>query len=372
MPGFNADERDWWIPALRDLVIGLRQHIDPTVFALRYPHSTAPYRVFDVPVVPFGGAETRRLGRLPLIARATRVVRTLLRAGELDGVHALWAHEPGLVGAMACAGSGRRPLVSLLGGELAALREIGYGGQLSSFNRWACAAALRGAGVVTVGSESMRHLGAQRGYATAGWHRLPLGVDMHKFAPSGAPGNAPRLDGDPCLLSVGALIPVKGPELLLTCFAELHQRLPAARLHLVGAGPLQAQLASSLHGTDLARCIRFHGALDHDDMPAVYRQADLVIVTSQFESQSVAAVEAAACGRPLIGPAVGLLPEIDGSLICVSHDPATIVARLLQAMSDRNLLRQRGERGRHWVMREATVNHTVDKLVQLYEEIARR
>ena len=302
VPGFNADERDWWIPALRDLVIGLREHIDPTVFALRYPHSAAPYRVFDVPVVPFGGAEARRLSRVSMMLRATRAVRALLRGGELDAVHALWAHEPGLVATAACIGTGRRPLVSVLGGELASLPNIGYGGQLSRFNRLASTVALQRAGAVTVGSESLRDVGAQRGYAAAGWHRLPLGVDARRFTPDGASGNAPHLDGDPCLLSVGALVPVKGPELLLECFAAVRQQLPEARLHLVGEGPLQPQLAAIVRQAELGGTVRFHGALDHADMPGVYRQADVLVVTSYFESQSVAAVEAAACECSLVGP----------------------------------------------------------------------
>ena len=372
VPGFSADEHDWWIPALRDLVVGLREHIDPTVFALRYPHSTSPYRVFDVPVVPFGGAEARRFGRLPMIVRATRAVRASLLTGQLDGVHALWAHEPGLVATVACAGTGRRPLVSLLGGELADLPDIGYGGQISRFNRWASNLALRHAHAVTVGSESLRDLGAQRGYAVAGWHRLPLGVDTRKFSPQGAPGNAPLLDGHPCLLSVGALIPVKGPELLLECFAAVYQQLPGARLHLIGEGALRQRLVETVRSMDLVAGVRFHGAIDHVDMPGVYRQADVVMVTSHFESQSVAAVEAAACGRTLIGPAVGVLPEIDGAEICVSHAPSAIAAALLQALSDRNLLRHRGARGRDWVLREATVDNTVGKLVQLYEEVTRQ
>ncbi len=215
----------------------------------------------------------------------------------------------------------------------------------------------------------MRDLGAQRGYAVAGWHRLPLGVDTRKFSPQGAPGNAPQLDGHPCLLSVGALVPVKGPELLLECFATVHQQLPQARLHLVGEGALRQRLMETARSMDLAADVRFHGTIDHVDMPGVYRQADVVVVTSYFESQSVVAVEAAACGRTLIGPAVGVLPEIDGAEICVSHDASAIAAGLLQALSDRNLLRRRGALARAWVLREATVRSTVDKLVQLYEEV---
>ena len=105
-------------------------------------------------------------------------------------------------------------------------------------------------------------------------------------------------------------------------------------------------------------------------MPAVYRQADVVVVTSRFESQSVAAVEAAACGCAIVGTPVGLLAEIDGAQISVSHDSAAIAAALLRVASDDTLLRRRGKRARNWAQREATVGNTVDTLVKLYEEIA--
>ncbi len=371
VPGFAADEHDWWIPAIRDLVAELREHVDPTVFALRYPRTTSGYRVFDVPVVPFGGAEARGWRRLPMLSRATRAVHALLRSGRLDGVHALWAHEPGLVAAAACAGTGRRPLVSLLGGELAGLSDIRYGGQLSRFNRWATAVALWRAGAITVGSESLRSLGERRGYHASSWHRVRLGVDTRAFTPDSAvDSTAPRLDGHPCLLSVGSLIPVKGHELLLQGFAALRQRMPEARLHVVGEGALLERLVAAVQREDLQASVRFHGAVDHPDMPAVYRQADVVVVTSRFESQSVAAVEAAACGCAIVGTPVGLLAEIDGAQISVSHDSAAIAAALLRVASDDTLLRRRGKRARNWAQREATVGNTVDTLVKLYEEIA--
>ncbi len=372
VPGFAADEQDWWIPALRDLVVGLREHVDPTVFALRYPYTSSNYLVFGVPVVPFGGAEARGWRRLPMLCRATCAVGAHLRSGRLDGVHALWAHEPGLVATAACTGTGQRPLVSLLGGELADLPRLRYGGQLSRFNRWATAVALRRAGAVTVGSESLRSIGRQRGHRASSWHRLRLGVDTRKFTPEGALGEAPRLDGEPSLLAVGSLIPVKGHDVLLDCFSAVRRQLPQARLHLVGDGELDGQLRTAARSMGLGAAVQFHGAVEHHHMPAVYRQADVVAVTSYFESQSVTAVEAAACGCAIVGTPVGLLPEIDGTEISDSHDAAAITAVLLRVLRDRNLLRRRGQRAREWARREATVDDAVDMLVGLYEEMTDR
>lgn len=371
-PGFSASEQDWCIPALRDLVVALSARLELTVFALRYPHVDARYRVFGVPVRSFGGADTHGWRRGGLLARAVAAIRTMLRAGQLDGVHALWAHEPGLVATLGCAGTRQRSVVSLLGGELVALPNIDYGGQLSRFNRWAIGWSLRSAAAVTVGSETLRQVGVRGGWPAHSWHHVPLGVDTGRFQPRPGACDGPAIDGDPCLLQIGSLIPVKGYELLLDAFATIVRRLPGARLHVVGEGPLRQRLHDRVERLGLGAAVQFHGAVEHDRMPSLYRQADVAIVSSLFESQSVVAIEAAACGCAVFGTDVGVLPQLDGALVCTSRDAGTFASELLSLVADRDQLRRRGERCRRWVLRHADVEGTADTLLQLYRQVAQR
>jgi glycosyltransferase involved in cell wall biosynthesis len=323
IPGFSTTESDWCIPALLDLVRGLARADDVTVFSLRYPHHRRPYEVAGARVVPFGAAQARGLGRLLLFLRAGRYLRRAARAGEFDVLHALWAHEPGAIAAWACRGTGTPLVVSLLGGELAQLRDIRYGGGQEPVNRRLASRALRRARLVTIGSETLR-APVPAGFDSAPWRLWPLGVATARFHPLADVGQAPRLDGTPCVLSVASLVPVKDHATLLRAFATL---APTARLHLVGAGPLEDATRELAQTLGIAERVRFHGALSHELLPGIYRQADVLVVSSRFESQCLAALEAAACGTPVVGTRVGALPDVAApEALCSPGQAAALAA----------------------------------------------
>lgn len=333
-PGFSASEDDWCIPALLDLVRGLARRDDVTVFTLRYPHHRRPYPVYGASVVPFGGAQRRGAGRLPLLLRALwRIVRAARRR-PFDVFHALWAHEPGFLAVAAGRLTGTPVMVSLLGGELVDLPEVDYGGQRSRVNLWLTRRALAGARRVSVGSRSLRRL-AKPHVAPGKLVRQPLGVDRHRFAtgrkrPRPSPSGV-RLGGDPRLLHVGSLVPVKDQTTLLRAFAGLGRQHRRAHLHLVGEGPLRSRLEDLARQLAVADRLTFHGAVSHDRLADFYRQADLLVVSSHFESQGMAMLEAAACGCPVVGTAVGVLPELGPQRgLCTPGDPQAL-ARLLDA-----------------------------------------
>jgi glycosyltransferase involved in cell wall biosynthesis len=365
-PGFSADARDWCIPALLDLVRALAQDDDVTVFALRYPHHRRPYVLDGARVVPFGAAQARALGRVVLWLRAGLRLRRDVRAGRFDVVHALWAHEPGALAAWACRGTRTPLVVSLLGGELLALRDIGYGGGVGALNRRLVRAALRRARAVTIGSEALR-AHAPPGVAAARWQRFSLGVSLERFHPAAPLGDAPRLDGRPCLLSVASLAPVKDHATLLAAFARLAADRPEARLHLVGEGS-QAPLGALAARLGLAERVRFHGALRHERLPGLYRQADLHVVSSRFESQCLAALEAAACATPLAGTSVGVMPEIVDAPFLARPGDAHELALCLERRLAAGTARDEALAAR--VAREFGVERSVAALRALYDALS--
>lgn len=305
VPGFSASEEDWCIPALLDLVRVLARVDDVRVFALRHPARRERYSVAGAEVIPFGGDGG---GAFPRAFRYLRVVRTVVaehRRRPFDLLHAFWAHEPGALGALAAARIGRPLLVSVLGGELVHLPAIRYGGGEGPLNRHLAALSLSRASLVTAGSRFL--LGSVEARVGPGRAALaPFGVSTERFFP--AP--SPRLDGEPALLSVASLVPVKGHDVLLDALARVAAARPGAVLHLVGRDAGGAGILARAEGHGVAGRLRLYGELRHDALPALYRGADLVVVPSLFESQCLAALEAAACGTPVAGSAVGALPEI--------------------------------------------------------------
>ncbi|QNG54391.1 D-inositol-3-phosphate glycosyltransferase [Pseudonocardia petroleophila] len=149
---------------------------------------------------------------------------------------------------------------------------------------------------------------------------IPPGVDLDRFVPGdrAASRRALGLAPDAVVLAfVGRIQPLKAPDVLLRAAAEMLRRDPALRerlVVLVAGGPsgsglaeptsLQA-LASTLGITDVVRFLppqRGPGLVD------VYRAADLVAVPSHNESFGLVALEAQACGTPVVAARVGGLP----------------------------------------------------------------
>src|SRR5262245_50711825 len=153
-PGFSASEADWCIPALLDLVRELARDNEVHVFTLRYPHRRGPYTVYRATVHAFGGALVGGAGRAALLGRALAEISAQARRRPFDVLHGLWADEPGFLAVAAGRLLGTPAVVSLLGGELIAMPDIGYGGELSRINRWLIRPARRGAARVTAGAGS--------------------------------------------------------------------------------------------------------------------------------------------------------------------------------------------------------------------------
>lgn len=325
-PGFSSSPADWCIPAVRTLVKALAAagH-DVEVFALRYPEPARRYELEGVTVTAIGGGAARGRRRLALLGRGVRDVVASDRARRFDVLHALWAHEPAMV-ALAAGKVRRLPVaVSLLGGELVGLREIGYGDQLGAAGRWMVAAAMRSAPLVTCPSRYMEDLARPFRAPSRPLARIPLPVDTSLFSAVNR-GAGARLAGHPALLHVASLVPVKDQALLFAAFRRILDELGEARLHVVGDGPLRGELEVLAGRLGLLPAVVFHGAKAHDALPAYYRGADLLLMSSRHESLGMVVLEAAACGCPAVGTAVGVIPDVPKSAVGVPVGDAHLLA----------------------------------------------
>jgi glycosyltransferase involved in cell wall biosynthesis len=369
-PGFSADEDDWCIPALLNLVRRLARDHDVHVFALRYPYRCDNYAISGATVHAFGGATARGRSRVELLWSALRALVSAHRRQPFDVFHAFWADEPGFLAVTAGALCQRPSLVSMMGGELVELPSLGYGGQLNRANRWLTATALRRATFVTSGSfyqdRTTRAFVSPQKLTV-----LPLGIDLEMFSPDPS-ASAPLvdLDGEPALLSVGSLVPVKDQATLLGAFGKAREHLPQAHLHLVGDGPLRSVLEEHTRLLSIGETVTFHGGVRHERLPGYYRVADLFVLTSRHESQGLAPLEAAGCGCPVVGTAVGVIPELSESGTASRPGDAASIAREISALSrDRNSRDQRANHGLTLVRERFALDRTASRLVALYRAL---
>ncbi|MBF6591735.1 MAG: glycosyltransferase [Ktedonobacterales bacterium] len=145
---------------------------------------------------------------------------------------------------------------------------------------------------------------------------IPCGVDLRRFTPGtcaqrAAARAALAPDGRPLLLFVGRLDPIKGIDLLLESVARM--RTPARLVVIGGNPPGDAEvdrLRARARALGLGERVSFPGAVAPRDLPCYYRAADALAITSRYESFGLVAVEALACGTPVVAAHVGGLPTI--------------------------------------------------------------
>lgn len=316
IPGFQADERDWCIPAFTNLARELAATIELHVFTLRYPHVRRRYRIGDVRVHALGGGAffgTRLLGAslLKLWRDALSEIRREHHRKAFDAIIGIWATESGWLATRAARMLGVPSLVHLAGGELTWLPQIKYGNYHRGLARMLVAQAIRHADMLTVPSGPLeRALSQLFPHSKRRMQRWALGVDTQMFSPE---TEAARAAGAPfTFITVGSLIPVKGHEWILKAMARLRGNVPEAefRLQIIGGGPLLTRLQKLVAYYQLKGYVDFLGEASHDMLPQLYRSADCFVLGSWHEAQCMAALEAMACGLAWIGPPVGALADV--------------------------------------------------------------
>jgi D-inositol-3-phosphate glycosyltransferase len=222
-------------------------------------------------------------------------------------------------------------------------------------------------------------------------HVVTPGVDLYNFTPGAGRAAARKeigIESDAHVITfVGRIQPHKGPELLIRATAEMvthsPQLRPKLRVFIVGGasganGSEVERLQELVNWLGIQDVISFSPPVPRAALSNWYRAADLVCVPSYSESFGLVALEAQACGTPVVATAVGGLRTavadgISGVLVD-GHDPrawSSVLARLLQEPHRRVLLSMGAiEHASHFGW-DATARGTLDIYDQVITEAAR-
>jgi len=250
------------------------------------------------------GARVRNAGRRPRRLRALVDLMAEHRRGRFDVVHAFWAAGPGAVGALFSRLTGTPMVLTLPGGDLSALSDIGYGARLTPGGRLWTRLALASARRVVVQSDWMAGLASAFGVEAV---RIPFGVALDRW-PAAPP--RPRGPGAPLRLAhVANLNRVKDQETLLGAMRILRDRDIDFRLDVVGQDTLEGSVQQRCATLGLSDLVTFHGFLPHAHTRPVVEAADLMVVSSRHEAGPLVALEAAVAGLPTVGTRVGHIAD---------------------------------------------------------------
>jgi len=195
---------------------------------------------------------------------------------------------------------------------------------------------------------------------------IPPGVDLERFRPLPAAQAKAQLALDPTcrsILFVGRIEPLKGIDTLLQAIALIARRHPELVCRMcvpiIGGNPYSVEdndemvrLQELREELGIGDVVTFLGAQDQDTLPYYYSAAEMVVMPSDYESFGMVALEAMACGTPVIASDVGGLAYLvrhgQTGYRVPARDAEALAAKIVRLLTDEGLRRRMGERAACW------------------------
>jgi L-malate glycosyltransferase len=346
-----------WVEALagRNIeicVVGIHSVSNPHLYAM-LPNVTV--RSLGVN----SNATTQRTGDVSKIRYLARLshVKSAIRSFQPDIVHAHFASSNGLLASLA---NFHPFIVSVWGSDIF---EFPY---VSPLHRAVMRFNLNRADRVLSTSVIMARQTTEFTDKTV--EVTPFGVDIHRFRPQLKPARVGLVIG-----TVKALEPKYGVDCLLHAFKLLVDRKPEASLTLllVGEGSQRKDLEALASELQIENKVVFTGRVPHREIARYHNMMDISVFTPICtESFGVAAVEASACGNPVVAANIGGLPEIVDhgvtGYVVPPRSPARTADAIEKLLGDRGLRVRMGFAGRRRVQRLFNWNDNVNRMIDIY------
>lgn len=195
---------------------------------------------------------------------------------------------------------------------------------------------------------------------------MHLGVDTELFRPLPEKKREPHR----LMTTASADAPLKGLSVLLHAIASLRSDYPDIRLTLVGRprpGGDTEKLIASLGLGELVQCYK---GISHQEMVEKYADASIAVVPSLYEGFGLPAIEAMACGVPLVSSDGGALAEVveDAGLVVPAGDSQALADAIRRLFEDDNLRTDVASRGLSRVEQHFCWNRCAERMEAYYRE----
>lgn len=204
---------------------------------------------------------------------------------------------------------------------------------------------------------------------------LSNGVDLSQFGPKKVPQRIYkkfRLDPkSPTVLYVGRVDPEKSIGNVVTAFAGVLEKVPEAKLVIVGDGTDRRHLVDLVQALGVEKSVRFLGRVYPPDIMEIYRAATVFATASETETQGIVLIEAAATGLPLVAVDAGAVRELcqnrKNGILCHPGDTDELAHALVKLLQDEDLCKKYGAHSLE-VAKKHDLNRTLRRFVEIYEE----
>ena len=254
----------------------------------------------------------------------------------------------------------------------AAGRKLSPGGWIV---HWMERAAARWATLNTCASRALTRRVAERFGIPPGRIRVvPNAIDHEQFRPAPSPP-----EGEPTVLYVGKIAPLKGALVLAEAIPHVLRRVPEARFVCVGsdhvtpgAGSTRDRMRATLKPFGADERVHFLEPVPRGELVAMYQRAHVVVLPTFWDNFPNTVLEAMACGAPVVASAAGGVEEIvtherEGVLV-PPGDPERLEDAISRLLLDPDRRREMGAMARQKVLREYTPQRVAQRTLEVYGE----
>ena len=197
---------------------------------------------------------------------------------------------------------------------------------------------------------------------------VPNGIDIGNYAGHGGIQTNPRQ-----ALFIGRLVFYKNLEVVFNAFANVIQRIPDAKLIIVGDGPMRTTWERMTYHLNLQEHIHFCGQVSHQDKLRLLEQSAFVLLPSMVEGFGIVVLEAFACKKPVLASKIEALEElvsegIDGYLADPNSEKEWAEG-MLKLFTEQERTQKMGMRGQEKLIKHYAIDRVAGMMVSLYDDI---
>lgn len=175
------------------------------------------------------------------------------------------------------------------------------------------------------------------------------------------------------IIFAGRLFWLKGQMLLLKAFEELSHEFKDLELKIFGKGPEEKRIRRVVYGAGLEKRVRIYGNVSHRKLIAELKMADLAVLPSRYEAQSLFMLEAMACKKPVVAfdiPSAGeIIKDGVNGILAKPFSVKNLTSKIRLILSDQSLQSKIGQNAYDYVKREHNWETQVEKYINVYKNV---
>ncbi|MGM9986035.1 MAG: glycosyltransferase [Bacillaceae bacterium] len=286
-------------------------------------------------------------------------INFIWKGKHYDVVHAHYAFPSGMLAWMYKKAFKTKMIVTVHGGDLDKMIRIH-----PFIYKWTKKVLQEADAVIAVGEELYNRVSHEFGAKQKNVYRLSMGVDERIFYPMKETGNLPAtIKGKHIILFVGNIVKQKGIDELINAFSIVEKEMED--IILIFIGPIRDD--SFLRKIKEKKRILYIGALQQREICIWMNRATVFVLPSHLEGFGLVALEAMACGTPVIGTEVGGLKYLlkDGHGILVQpYDVTELAEAIIKLVKDPSKQKELIKKGQ-----KRAKEHSVEKVLSTLEEL---